>query len=101
MARCVVKKSEVGLIHIPLSDEDWIRVSHLFSSVQTVYFGKHSRKPRELLDAIVWALQNDKNWAGLPKAYPPPRTCYMKYLQWKRTSILDEVLKILDAPATD
>jgi transposase len=81
---------------IPLSDEAWMRVSHLLSRDSKQRFGRPARDPRDVLNAILWITTRDEKWHRLPATFPPSQTCNIKWLQWRRaglmTQILDELL---------
>ena len=83
------------MVNIPLSDEDWSRVAHLFSSDDTRRFGRPRRPAREVLNAVLWVLVNQERWHRLPPRWPPSQTCYIKWLQWKRSGLMDEVFEHL------
>ncbi len=81
---------------LPLSDEAWQRVSHLFPYDPKPRFGRPSRNPREILDAILWVVLQDEKWHRLPTHFPPPQTCYIKWLQWRRAGLMAEVFGVLE-----
>lgn len=84
------------MVTIPLSDYDWGRVEYLFIDDGRPRFGRPPHPPRQLLDAILWVLLNRERWVRLADEFPPPQTCYMKWLQWKRAGIMSAVLKQLE-----
>ncbi|NYH26022.1 transposase [Paraburkholderia bryophila] len=81
-------------MNVPLSDEDWSRVAHLFPEDAIPRFGRPARPARQILDAVLWVHVNGEKWHHLPASFPPEQTCYIKQLQWKRAGVLDQVLKI-------
>jgi transposase len=83
---------EHSLIPVPLSDDDWQRVSHLFIEDSAPRFGQARRPAREVLNGVLWILMNQSSWRSLPATFPPHQTCYMKYLRWKRAGVLDKAL---------
>ncbi|MBC8750511.1 transposase [Paraburkholderia podalyriae] len=80
---------------IPLSDADWARIVDLFRFDEARRFGKKRRHPREILNAILWVLTEQKTWNCLPPDMPPAQTCYIKCLQWRRDGTLKQVEAIL------
>jgi transposase len=77
---------------LPLSDEAWRRVSHLFSHDSRQRFGRSPRDPRDVLNAILWVTTRCEKWHQLPVCFPPWRTCYIKWLQWQRTGLMSTIL---------
>jgi transposase len=70
--------------HIPLSDEDWAKIEHLFPSAPTKGGGRPRRDPRPVVEAILWVTETNSKWHHLPSHYPPMQTCYIKWLEWKK-----------------
>ncbi len=79
-----------------LSDDEWNRISHLFSSPAKKTTGRPTADARAVLDAILWVERTGERWIYLPAHFPPQQTCYAKYLQWKRSGLLDQVHALLD-----
>lgn len=87
------------MLKVPLSDEAWQKVSHLFDHPVTNRLGRPRRHPRGLLDAILWIHVNREKWHRLPATFPPAQTCYLKWLEWNRDGILADALDALGAHA--
>lgn len=81
---------------LPLSDDDWNKVCHLFPRTRIAHFGKIGRNPRDVLNAILWIKCNGMSWTNLPQTFPPATTCHIKQLQWSRCGILAEALSLLE-----
>lgn len=81
---------------LPLSDDAWSQVRHLFPHSDARRFGRASRDPREVLNAVLWVVTQHERWQHLPADYPPSQTCYIKWLQWTRAGIMSEALLLLD-----
>ncbi|CAH2778226.1 MAG: hypothetical protein CPDRYMAC_1112 [uncultured Paraburkholderia sp.] len=92
------------MLQIPLSDEAWQKVCHLFDYTVSNKPSRPRRHPRAVLDAILWIPLNDEKWHRLLATFPPAQTCYLKWLEWKRSGILarvfDELSKESGAPDT-
>lgn len=85
----------VPRVNLPLSDSAWTRVEHLFSVVSTGR-GRPRRNDRDILDAILWVLQNNEKWHRIPASQPPPQTCYARYTAWRKSGVLAQALDLLD-----
>jgi transposase len=83
------------MLSLPLSDDAWERVSHLFPPVQRQQVGRPARYPREILNAILWIMKHDEKWHRLPECFPPSQTCYIKWLQWRRAGIMSTIIEEL------
>jgi transposase len=84
------------MLPLPLSDDAWARISHLFEQDPKKRSGRPARPPREILNAILWVLTRDEKWHRLPATFPPSQTCYIKWLHWRRTGLMSAVLDALD-----
>ncbi|WP_144139952.1 transposase [Paraburkholderia sp. BCC1884] len=78
------------MLEIPLSDADWARVKDLFPELCSVR-GRPRRSDREILGAILWLQQRQEKWHRLPACFPPQQTCYLRYIGWKKSGLLDQV----------
>jgi transposase len=86
------------MLQVPLTDEAWQKVSHLFEYVVSSRPGRPRRHPRSILDAILWVHLNREKWHRLPTSFPPAQTCYLKWLEWNRAGIMAQVLGALEIP---
>jgi transposase len=82
------------MLQIPLSDADWARVQRLFPEPPSAR-GRPRRSDREILNAILWLLQRKEKWHRLPGTFPPQQTCYLRYMTWKKTGVLEQVNELL------
>jgi transposase len=80
------------MITLPLSDEAWQRVSHLFIQEPKSRPGRPARDPRDVLNGILWVLSRGEKWHWLPADFPPSQTCYIKWLTWRRTGLMSKIL---------
>jgi hypothetical protein len=48
------------MIAMPLSDEDWSRIAHLFVEDTVPRFGRPRRAARTVLDAILWVSEMEE-----------------------------------------
>ncbi|NPT39520.1 transposase [Paraburkholderia xenovorans] len=70
---------------LPLSDEAWQQVSHLFPYDPKPRFGRPSRNPREILDAILWVVLQDDSMG----IHPP----YSRRFRYRKFSPRGELLR--------
>jgi transposase len=78
---------------VPLSDEMWEQVAYLFEGPLTQKLGRPRTPVRAVLNGILWVHENSEKWQNLPGNFPPPQTCYIKWLTWKREGIMDVVIR--------
>lgn len=83
-------QSSWPMLEIPLSDADWARVQSLFPEPVATR-GRPRRSDREILNAILWLQQRNEKWHRLPATFPPQQTCYLRYMAWKKSGVLDQV----------
>lgn len=83
------------MIDLPLSDEAWQRVSHLLLRDSKQRFGRPTRDPRDVLNAILWVTTRNEKWHRLPPSYPPSQTWYIKWLQWRRAGLMSKIYEEL------
>jgi transposase len=88
------------MLAIPLSDDDWARVSHLFAEPSNRH-GRPRSDPRQLLNSILWVFVNGEKWHHLPATFPSQQTSYNRWLQWRRDGVIQSVFRELGlhAPA--
>ena len=84
------------MLAIPLSDEDWSRVSRLLVEPTSSRTGRPRSDPRQLLNGVLWVLINEEKWHHLPSTFPAQQTCYARWLKWKRDGIMQAVLSELE-----
>lgn len=83
-------------INIPLSDDDWGKVAHLFpADTRAARFGRPVHSPRQLLNAILWVQLKGSGWKSLPAEYPPQQTCYIKARHWGQSGVLQRATQLL------
>jgi len=51
---------------------------------------------RVVLEAIVYVMQTNCGWLHMPSHFPPGKTVYAQYAQWRKTGIWDTIWKGLD-----
>jgi transposase len=75
---------------VPDTQEVWRRLSPLLSSAKRS--GRpYSQERRLVLEAIVQVMQTDCGWQALPSHFPPWKTVYAQYRQWRKAGIWDKI----------
>jgi len=92
---------EISMSFVPLSDDEWSRVSSFLQHADKRSPGRPRRDPRALLDAILWVITQGERWHRLPRTIPPSQTCYNRYLEWKRNGTLEKIASALQDRFTD
>lgn len=46
---------------------------------------------RQILEAIVYVMQTDCGWSGLPSRFPPWKTVHDHYVTWRKAGIWDHI----------
>ncbi len=83
-----------------ITDTEWTKISLLLSSTEEV--AKSTGRPkadcRNVLEGILWYLNTDNSrWVDMPEHYPPHKTCYRYYSEWKKSGVLSNILELLDS----
>jgi transposase len=92
------------MLSLPLSDDAWGRVSHLLAHDSRPRFGRPTRDPRDILNAILWVITQNEKWHRLPASFPPSQTCYIKWMQWRRAGIMSTIIEelgVMEGPPPD
>lgn len=58
--------------------------------------GRPTIDPRPLLEAIVWVMQTGVSWRAIPASFGPWQTVHMRYQQWVKAGIWEQVVPLLD-----
>jgi SRSO17 transposase len=78
----------------PLTKERWAQIAPLLPAPP-----KQRGRPREadrpLLEAMLWLIEGGRTWRRLPAARGAWQTVHMRYQQWVKTGIWDQVRMIL------
>jgi transposase len=77
-----------------LSDAEWEVLEPLLGKILPK---KKRTRPsnwsqREIVDGILYQLNNGCNWNDLPKDFPP----YWHYKQWRNAGVFDQLMETLD-----
>lgn len=77
-----------------MTDKQWQAIEPLIPhpSQRVDRRGRPRRGDRQVLDAILWVVRIGSPWKDLPNRYPPYQTCHRRFLEWKRSGVLDRIL---------
>jgi transposase len=83
----------------PITDAQWAAISELFPQRERSNFGRPSRDARTIVNAILWVQEDrTRKWQHLPPDFGPSQTAYIKWLQWRRSGLMDRIMAALDHP---
>jgi putative transposase len=74
-----------------LSDAEWERLAPLLPAPRTSGRPKTHSSPRAILDAIFYVLRSGCPWRLLPRDFPPPKTVYHYFRQWRINSTFERL----------
>jgi|SRR5215831_82805 len=73
-----------------LSEEEWERLKNLIPA--PLYGGRPAKwTRREIVNAILYVLRTGCQWHLLPHDFPPHKTVYDYYRQWRRRGLWEAV----------
>src|SRR5579883_177312 len=79
-----------------ISNHLWPRLAALISaSDPPTGRGRHRTEPRAVLDAILYRLITGCAWHQLPSSFPHSSSVYRTYQRWKRSGLLEELLRLI------
>ena len=55
---------------------------------------------RRVLNGIFWVLRSGAPWRDLPERYGPRTTCYNRFVQWRKASVWDRLMRPSPRPTT-
>ena len=73
-----------------LTDRQWETIKHLFDGMRNRYWPK-----RELVNAVLYKIDNGCKWRNLPHDFPPWKTVYSSFTRAKNSGLWDEILQFL------
>jgi transposase len=80
-----------------LTDTQWSLVKPLIPPLPAGLGGRGRPwlENRPVLDGILYVLRTGIPWHLLPDEFPPYQTCHRRYQMWKRSGVIDAILKTL------
>jgi transposase len=80
----------VGVGRGEVTDAAWERIApHLPRNGRR---GQQWADHRRVLNGILWKLRTGAPWRDLPERYGPWRTCYARFVRWRRDGTWDRLL---------
>ncbi len=76
-----------------LTDRQWALLADLFPPPKKT--GRPQTPPRTILNAVLWILHTGAQWRDLPDRYPKWQTVYYRFNEWRKTGLIDRLLKRL------
>jgi transposase len=82
-----------------LQDDEWALIADLFPTpAQT---GRPPKKPRDMMDGILWILRSGAPWRDLPREFGKWSTVWEWFDKWNGDGTLDKVLDRLRSSRID
>jgi transposase len=66
-----------------LTDQEWERLAPLLPSMAPQRGGRW-REHRQVLNGILWRIDNGAEWDQIPERYGPAKTCYDRFARWEQ-----------------
>ena len=81
-----------------LTDQEWARLEPLLPSM-TPQRGGRWRDHRQVINGILWRIDNGAKWDQVPDRYGPAKTCYDRFARWERDGTWARIEQRLQAEA--
>jgi len=81
-----------------LSDVEWQRLVPLLPSMVPQRGGRW-RDHRQVINGILWRIDNGAKWHQVPDRYGPWKTCYHRFSQWESDGTWARIEQQLQADA--
>jgi transposase len=81
-----------------LTDVEWARLEPLLPSMAPQRGGRW-RDHRQVINGILWRIDNGAKWHQIPDRYGPYQTCYHRFAQWEADGTWTRVLRRLQSDA--
>jgi transposase len=81
-----------------LTDQEWSRLEPLLPSV-TPQRGGRWRDHRQVINGILWRIDNGAKWDQIPERYGPAKTCFDRFARWESDGTWARIEKQLQADA--
>ena len=82
-----------------LTDSEWERLRAYFRQREMGDKGRPKRKPREMLNGIIWIARSGAAWRDLPERYGPWQTVYKRFVEWQKSGLIEKIFHELGEDA--
>jgi transposase len=79
-----------------LTEPAWAQIAALLPPRRSRE-GRPNVAPRPLLEAMVWVMQTGVSWRAIPASLAPWQTVHMRYQQWVKAGIWNQMAQVLGA----
>ncbi|WP_433616712.1 IS5 family transposase [Dactylosporangium sp. CA-139114] len=83
---------------VDLSDAEWARLVPLLPSMAAQRGGRW-RDHRQVINGILWRIDNGAKWREVPERYGPWQTCYDRFARWESDGTWARIEQRLQADA--
>jgi transposase len=81
-----------------LTDQEWERLEPLLPSMAFQRGGRW-RDHRQVINGILWRVENGAKWEEVPDRYGPGKTCYDRFSRWEQDGTWAKIEQQLQACA--
>jgi transposase len=81
-----------------LTDQEWARLEPLLPSMAPQRGGRW-RDHRQVINGILWRIDNGAKWDQIPDRYGPAKTCYDRFARWEQDGTWARIEHQLQADA--
>ncbi len=78
-----------------LRDGEWERIQLLLPRRERGERGRPCKDDRQIVNAILWILRTGMPWRELPPRYGEWTTAYKRYVKWRKSGLLEQLLREL------
>ena len=77
-----------------LTDREWVIIAPLLPNKPR---GVPRVDDRRVLNGILWRFRTGSPWAEIPERYGPAKTCYNRFVRWRKAGVWDRLLAAVSA----
>ena len=81
-----------GVVAGDLSDLEWDRLEALLPSMDPQRGGRW-RDHRQVINGILWRIENGAKWDQIPERYGPATTCSNRFRRWAKIGVWDRIFE--------
>lgn len=80
-----------------LTNDEWALIQpFLDAPASNARRGRPPVNTRIVVNAVLWVLASNGNWAGLPGRYPSQTTCRRRFEKWQVDGTLTKIVSLLE-----